>query len=91
MSSRGSNHDVPNSEHEPTMNDMPPSAKLVAYVIVSDDQHSIAGITESSLLPRRTVRYALRRLEAAGLVDVRQSLGDARRRTFWLTNPETYR
>jgi len=58
--------------------EMPPSAKLVAKVL--DYQ-----LAEETLLPPRTVRYALTRLEDADVVDSRVSFTDARKRLYTLT------
>jgi len=72
-------------EHRERLREMPPSAKLVAKVLEMDAPLSQARVAEESLLPGRTVRYALRRLEERGLVESRHSLQDARKQVYTLT------
>ncbi|KAB1192102.1 winged helix-turn-helix transcriptional regulator [Haloferax sp. MBLA0076] len=64
--------------------DMPPSAKLVAKILDYEDTLTQSEIAEESLLPPRTVRYALSRLEDEGAVDSRFSFSDARKRLYTL-------
>lgn len=64
---------------------MPPSAKLVAKVLeYSEEAHSQSKVEGETLLPSRTVRYAINRLEDAGIVESRRSLSDARKRVYTL-------
>ncbi len=64
--------------------DLPPSAKLVAKVLEYNDTMTQQQIAEESLLPARTVRYALSRLEDEQVVDSRFSFSDARKRLYSL-------
>jgi len=64
--------------------DLPPSAKLVAKVLEYEDTLSQSELAEETLLPARTVRYALSRLEDADVVDSRFSFTDARKRLYTL-------
>jgi len=64
--------------------DLPPSAKLVAKVLEYNDALTQSQIAEETLLPPRTVRYALTRLEDVGAVDGRFSFSDARKRVYSL-------
>ncbi|WP_137287057.1 MarR family transcriptional regulator [Halorussus salinisoli] len=64
--------------------DLPPSAKLVAKVLEYNDTMTQSQIAEESLLPDRTVRYALSRLDDEGIVDSRFSFSDARKRLYTL-------
>ena len=64
--------------------DLPPSAKLVAKVLEYNDTLTQSELAEETLLPPRTVRYALSRLEDAGVVDSRFSFSDARKRLYSL-------
>ena len=64
--------------------DLPPSAKLVAKVLEYEETLTQSQLTEETLLPPRTVRYALSRLEEAGAVDSRFSFSDARKRLYTL-------
>lgn len=64
--------------------DLPPSAKLVAKTLEYDGDSTQSEIAESTLLPSRTVRYALTQLEDNGLVTSRISFMDARQRIYSL-------
>ena len=64
--------------------EMPPSAKLVAKVLDYNDTLTQSQLAEETLLPPRTVRYALSRLEDAGVVDSCFSFTDARKRLYTL-------
>lgn len=64
--------------------ELPPSAKLVAKVLEYNDTLTQSELAEETLLPPRTVRYALSRLEDAGVVDSRFSFSDARKRLYSL-------
>lgn len=66
------------------LRELPPSAKLVAKVLESDHPLSQGQLAEESLLPDRTVRYALNRLDDADLVESRYSFRDARKQVYYL-------
>jgi len=68
-----------------TLQDLPPSAKLVAKVLEYNDSLTQSQLAEETLLPPRTVRYALTRLEDAEVVESRFSFADARKRIYTLT------
>ena len=72
------------TEYRDRLRELPPSAKLVAKVLEGTDALTHAQLAEESLLPDRTVRYALDRLESAELVDSRMSFRDARKRVYFL-------
>ncbi|MGQ3328580.1 MULTISPECIES: MarR family transcriptional regulator [Halorubrum] len=65
--------------------DLPPSAKLVAKVLDYNDTLTQSELAEETLLPPRTVRYALSRLEEEEVVDSRFSFADARKRLYTLS------
>jgi len=65
--------------------ELPPSAKLVAKVLDYNETLTQSELADETLLPPRTVRYALNRLEDAGVVDSRFSFSDARKRIYSLT------
>lgn len=65
--------------------ELPPSAKLVAKVLEYDGPLTQSQLAEESLLPARTVRYALTRLEDEDVVESRFSFADARKRVYTLT------
>jgi DNA-binding GntR family transcriptional regulator len=71
-------------EFRDRLRELPPSAKLVAKVLELDAPLSQGSLAEESLLPDRTVRYALNRLEEAGLVASRYSFEDARKQVYYL-------
>jgi len=60
------------------LNDLSPSAKFVYSVLHEGDSLTQNEIVERTLLPIRTVRYALSKLEEADLVEKRPSTQDAR-------------
>ena len=64
--------------------ELPPSAKLVAKVLEYNDTLTQSELAEETLLPPRTVRYALSRLEDADAVESRFSFSDARKRLYSL-------
>ncbi|SNR40308.1 MarR family transcriptional regulator [Halorubrum vacuolatum] len=73
------------NEFRDRLRELPPSAKLVAKVLEGEAPLSQGGLAEESLLPDRTVRYALNRLEEEGLVESRYSFKDARKQVYFLT------
>ncbi|MXR19657.1 MarR family transcriptional regulator [Halobacterium bonnevillei] len=66
------------------LEDLPPSAKLVAKVLEYNDTLTQSELAEETLLPARTVRYALTRLEEHEVVESRFSFSDARKRIYTL-------
>jgi DNA-binding MarR family transcriptional regulator len=64
--------------------ELPPSAKLVAKVLEYNDTLTQSELAEETLLPPRTVRYALSRLEETDVVESRFSFADARKRLYSL-------
>lgn len=64
--------------------DLPPSAKLVAKALEYNDDLTQSQLADETMLPPRTVRYALNRLTAVGAVDHRFSYMDARKRVYTL-------
>ncbi len=70
---------------EETLDDLPPSAKLVFKVLEYNGSLTQKGIVEESMLSARTVRYALERLEKIGVVDEDVYFADARQNLYQLT------
>jgi DNA-binding MarR family transcriptional regulator len=66
------------------LEDLPPSAKLVAKVLEYNDALTQSELADETLLPARTVRYALTRLEEHDVVESRFSFSDARKRIYTL-------
>lgn len=85
-SDTGTSVAIPLSEAEyiERLRELPPSAKLVAKVLETDAPLSHASVAEESLLPDRTVRYALDRLEKEELVGSRMSFSDGRKQVYFL-------
>lgn len=75
-----------NADFRDRLRDLPPSAKLVAKVLDDESPLSQGQLAKESLLPDRTVRYALNRLEEADLVESRYSFHDARKQVYFLIN-----
>jgi DNA-binding MarR family transcriptional regulator len=73
-------------EFRERLRELPPSAKLVATVLDGSSPLSQGQLAEESLLPDRTVRYALNRLEEQDLVESRYSFHDARKQVYFLAN-----
>lgn len=71
-------------EFREQLRELPPSAKLVAKVLETEHPLSQGQLAEESLLPDRTVRYALNRLRDADLIDSRYSFRDARKQVYYL-------
>jgi DNA-binding GntR family transcriptional regulator len=74
------------AEYRDRLRELPPSAKLVAKVLEDSTPLSQGQLAEESLLPDRTVRYALNRLEETGIVGSRYSFEDARKQVYFLNN-----
>jgi len=71
-------------EFRETLRELPPSAKLIAKVLEGTRPLSQGQLAEESLLPDRTVRYALNRLEEESLLESRYSFQDARKQVYFL-------
>ena len=72
------------AEFTDRLRELPPSAKLVAKVLETEAPLSQGQLADESLLPDRTVRYALNRLEESELVGSRYSFKDARKQVYFL-------
>lgn len=60
------------------LSDLSPSAKFVYKVLCDEGALTQDAITDRTLLPKRTVRYALAKLDQADLVEQRPCIRDAR-------------
>ncbi|MEA1931412.1 MAG: helix-turn-helix domain-containing protein [Euryarchaeota archaeon] len=67
-----------------TLQDLPPSAKLVYKTLEYEGPLTQGQLAEQSLLPARTVRYALSTLEDEGVVTEELYIQDARKRLYSL-------
>ena len=88
MSTSTTNGQAPTDDEEfrERLRELPPSAKLVAKVLEIDAPLSQGQLADESLLPDRTVRYALNRLDDEDLVDSRYSFQDARKQVYSLSD-----
>lgn len=65
--------------------ELPPSAKLVYKALEYQGPMTQGQIADETLLPSRTVRDALSRLQDADVVEERIFVRDARKSTYLLT------
>lgn len=82
--------EIPRAEHDhpvesETLWGIPPSAKLVLWVLEQEGTMTQSTLAEETRLPRRTVRDALDRLQKLGVVDTRPYFRDARQSLYTLT------
>lgn len=73
---------MPEQEHRDQIDDLPPSAKLVVWVLEAEGELTQQGLMEETRLHQRTLRYALDRLEEEHLVDSRPNPSDARQSLY---------
>ncbi|MCO8245400.1 MULTISPECIES: winged helix-turn-helix domain-containing protein [unclassified Haladaptatus] len=89
MQQRPTPDDTDDPETKPptdVLSKLPPSAKLVVKTLEYNDDGLTQGeLADKTLLPARTVRYALTQLENHDLVNSRSSYTDARKRCYSLT------
>jgi len=71
-----------------TIEDAPPSAKLVYKVLQYNGGLTQKGIVEKSMLSQRTVRDAIDRLEDLGIIRESVYVPDARQSLYELTVAE---
>lgn len=67
-----------------TLQDLPPSAKLVYKVLEYDGPLTQKQLVDETMLAPRTVRYAIERLEDAGTVSETIYIEDARQTLYKL-------
>lgn len=68
-----------------TLTELPPSAKLVYKTLEYEGPLTQGQLAETSLLPARTVRYALSTLQDEAVIDEELYIQDARKRLYSLT------
>lgn len=66
------------------LQDLPPSAKLVAKTLEYEGELTQGELADHTRLPPRTVRHAVSDLEEADLIDATVSFADARKRKYVL-------
>lgn len=69
--------------------DLPPSAKLVFFVLKEHDSLTQKQLSEESLLPSRTVRYAITQLQEIDAIETQVSFRDARQQVYSLSETGT--
>lgn len=67
---------------EEVLANLPPSAKLVYFVLRQNGPMTQKGLADESLLPPRTVRYAIKRLEEIDVITERIHIKDARQTIY---------
>jgi DNA-binding MarR family transcriptional regulator len=68
--------------NEETIGDLPPSCKLIYFVLRQEGPMTQRTLTDESMLPPRTVRYAIRRLEELSIITKRIHIKDARQNVY---------
>jgi DNA-binding MarR family transcriptional regulator len=81
---------VSDAEENTPIEDLPPSAKLVVKVLEYEGDLTQAQLVDSTLLPARTVRHALAKLEDNDIVRSRISLVDARKQIYTLVDTDDW-
>ena len=85
MTTQGELRTESSTELRDAIQDLPPSAKLVAIVLEHNGTLTQRELAAESLLPERTVRLGLEELQEVGVVESRTSLQDARKRLYTLS------
>ena len=89
MTTRGDAGEESSRELRDSVQDLPPSAKLVAIVLEHNGILSQQELAAESLLPERTVRLGIEKLQQVDVVESRTSLRDARKRLYSLSLEST--
>lgn len=64
------------------LSELPPSAKLIFYVLKHQSPLTQKEICDEALLADRTVRYALKRLDENELIETQMSFSDTRQQLY---------
>jgi len=89
MTAQGDNRPESSTQLRNEVRDLPPSAKLVAVVLEHNGTLNQRELAAESLLPERTVRLGLEKLQQVDVVESRTSLQDARKRLYSLSLEST--
>ncbi|QCW03554.1 helix-turn-helix domain-containing protein [Natrinema pallidum] len=73
------------TDHDDTIESLPPSAKLALWVLESEGKLTQQELRKETRLHQRTLRYALDRLDEEGLIDSRPNPADARQSLYSIT------
>ncbi len=74
-------------ERRERLEPLPPSAKLVYYVLDAEGRFDQTGLAEETRLSTRTVRFAVEKLVEAGIVEEGLCPTDARRSVYRIVAP----
>lgn len=74
------------SKDKENVNNMPPSVKLIVKTLQHEAPLTQQELSQSTLLPSRTVRYALNRLKETNAIDVKPNPQDARQNIYSLSD-----
>jgi DNA-binding MarR family transcriptional regulator len=67
---------------EELISDLPPSCKLIYFVLKQEGPMTQITLADESMLPERTVRYAISRLEEIDALSKRIHIKDARQNVY---------
>lgn len=73
------------------LSDLPPSSKLVVAVLETDGPLTQKELAEKTLMPPRTVRYGIERLDDENLIITRPNVFDARQNYYLLADDVSLR
>ncbi len=76
------------SETDSAVASLPPSAKLVYKTLQYEGPMTQSQLADASLLPQRTVRHALKKLEAVHAIEESVYLMDARKSNYRLADAD---
>ena len=85
MTTQGDTRREASTELRDSIQDLPPSAKLVALVLEHNGTLTQREITTESLLPERTVRFGLKELQQVDIVESKILISDPRKRLYSLS------
>jgi DNA-binding MarR family transcriptional regulator len=74
---------------EQKLGDLPPSAKLVFWVIDQEEPVTQKRIVEETLLPKRTVRYGIDRLIDINIITKQRNPYDARQLLYTIAHTDS--
>ena len=85
MTAQGETQRESSTKLREMIQDLPPSAKLVAFVLQHNGTLSKQELVEETLLSDRTVRLGVKKLQQVGAVKAEISVRDARKRLYELS------
>lgn len=76
------------TETESAVASLPPSAKLVYKTLQYEGPMTQSQLADASLLPQRTVRHALKKLEGVNAIEESVYLMDARKSNYRIADSD---